>query len=56
MEWIERHIGEEEAEGGYTGYRSRKRTRSEAYFPAYNDVIIEEEEQKGEDRANGPEA
>ena len=50
MEWIERHLDEDDGENGnHAGYRSRKRTRSEAYYPTYNEVIYEEEENKGED-------
>ena len=56
MEWIERHMEDEEGENGaYTGLRSRKRTRSEAFFPKYTDVIYEEEENKGEDKFIDPE-
>ncbi len=47
MDWIERHIGDEE-EGGFT-YQPRKRTRSEAFL-GYNEIIIEEEEQKVEEK------
>ena len=53
MEWIERHMEDEDSQGGaaYSGYRSRKRTRSEVFFQSYTEVIDEDEdEHKGEDR------